>query len=102
MRTCIPAQWGGEQCIGELMQEAICNKGDCSVDGEWGQWTRWGTCDQTCGGGIQLRDRQCYKLNTCNYKNLLKNMKEVVGSGIEKIVFMKLILDDLKKREENC
>ena len=29
------------------------------VDGNWGVWTDYGTCSQTCGGGTHKRTRSC-------------------------------------------
>ena len=29
------------------------------VDGQWGLWTSWSTCNSTCGGGSQTRKRLC-------------------------------------------
>jgi len=56
---------------------------------EWGQWTKYGACSKTCGGGEQIRYRDCetkpsggtgkdinrclgdnyYSLRRCNWKN---------------------------------
>lgn len=29
------------------------------VNGTWGNWTEWDTCNVTCGGGTQHRYRDC-------------------------------------------
>lgn len=29
------------------------------VHGEWGEWSVWTTCNVTCSGGLQQRQRQC-------------------------------------------
>ena len=42
-----------------LREETTCRERDCSVDGQWGAWSNWERCDQTCGGGIQTRSRLC-------------------------------------------
>ena len=30
-----------------------------AVNGGWGSWTSWSSCDATCGGGQRTRQRYC-------------------------------------------
>ena len=29
------------------------------VDGGWGEWSTYGDCTQSCGGGVRTRSRSC-------------------------------------------
>ena len=30
-----------------------------SVPGDWMEWSLWGICSATCGGGTRIRTREC-------------------------------------------
>ncbi|XP_057333026.1 A disintegrin and metalloproteinase with thrombospondin motifs 9-like isoform X2 [Microplitis mediator] len=43
-----------------------CHRGECvskrdliPIDGQWGEWGRYGECSRTCGGGIKAKRREC-------------------------------------------
>ncbi|XP_076098251.1 SCO-spondin-like [Mytilus galloprovincialis] len=58
-RTCIGPWFGGQPCDGQRNQNSTCNEHDCPVDGFWDKWKAWGVCNVTCGGGMQIRLREC-------------------------------------------
>lgn len=60
-RTCdnpVP-QYGGQSCTGDSYETSVCYGYNCSVDGNWGQWSKWTTCSVTCSIGTHSRNRQC-------------------------------------------
>jgi len=56
----VPAH-GGKECNGESEKTQACNVQACNppVDGAWGQWSAWSTCDKKCGGGLRTAERKC-------------------------------------------
>uniref|UniRef100_A0A8C7J0Q3 ADAM metallopeptidase with thrombospondin type 1 motif 14 n=1 Tax=Oncorhynchus kisutch TaxID=8019 RepID=A0A8C7J0Q3_ONCKI len=80
---CAPSKW--------------CFKGHCiwrssnqpqGHDGNWGSWTKFGSCSRTCGGGVRSRSRTCnnpvpaYGGRDCpgsTFDYQMCNMEECVG-----------------------
>ncbi|VDH96262.1 Hypothetical predicted protein [Mytilus galloprovincialis] len=60
-RTCSDPepQYGGTHCSGNKTEEQICNDDPCPINGNWTEWSDWGECDVSCGGGIQTKYRNC-------------------------------------------
>ncbi|CAE8680778.1 unnamed protein product [Polarella glacialis] len=53
---------GGAACSAEDKEQIEpCNTQKCAglqcIDGQWGVWTDWGMCSQSCGGGVSFRHR---------------------------------------------
>merc|ERR1719289_529919 len=49
----------GKGCEDSLKEVTGCNEDPCEADRncEWGDWTDFGDCSVTCGGGYRSRDR---------------------------------------------
>ncbi|XP_064457274.1 hemicentin-1-like isoform X2 [Ornithodoros turicata] len=60
-RTChaLPPSIGGRSCIGNAIQVDFCNPQSCPIHGDWSNWSRWGQCSVSCGGGKRRRFRTC-------------------------------------------
>ncbi|XP_078591867.1 SCO-spondin-like [Branchiostoma floridae x Branchiostoma japonicum] len=52
-------QHGGETCGGMGEEREDCNTHRCPVDGQWGAWSPWSSCSQTCSGGSRIQHRVC-------------------------------------------
>ncbi|XP_078616634.1 uncharacterized protein LOC144884937 [Branchiostoma floridae x Branchiostoma japonicum] len=52
---------GGRTCAGQQLQTAQCNLQSCPVPviSAWMSWSAFDDCSETCGGGLQIRRRQC-------------------------------------------
>ncbi|XP_046560773.1 adhesion G protein-coupled receptor B3-like isoform X2 [Haliotis rubra] len=60
-RTCQGPFFQGAPCLGEVSHTEECNTFECPVDGSWLPWHDWRDCSVTCGGGQQIRKRDCLK-----------------------------------------
>ncbi|XP_031555969.1 uncharacterized protein LOC116292757 [Actinia tenebrosa] len=61
MRTCTnpaPAN-GGRPCTGSTTETRDCNIQPCPVNGGYNEWSTFGPCSSSCGGGTQQRTRTC-------------------------------------------
>uniref|UniRef100_A0A669D2M5 Adhesion G protein-coupled receptor B1 n=1 Tax=Oreochromis niloticus TaxID=8128 RepID=A0A669D2M5_ORENI len=58
-RECNGPSYGGSECHGSWKETANCFLKECPVDGRWHEWSSWGSCSKTCGGGNQQRQRVC-------------------------------------------
>ncbi|XP_053098888.1 hemicentin-1 isoform X3 [Hemicordylus capensis] len=54
-----PPQYGGHKCEGNDVQIDFCNSDPCPMHGNWGPWSNWGSCSQTCNSGQMRRYRTC-------------------------------------------
>ncbi|XP_060104212.1 SCO-spondin-like [Heteronotia binoei] len=53
-------QNGGRGCVGSGEQQGACpNQQNCPEEEAWGEWSPWAPCTVSCGGGEQVRSRQC-------------------------------------------
>jgi hypothetical protein len=52
----VPAAHGGKGCP-PLNEERTCRSGACPVDCKLSAFSHWSACDNTCGGGAQMRFR---------------------------------------------
>ncbi|CAC5422950.1 HMCN [Mytilus coruscus] len=50
---------GGLYCNGTTIESRPCNNINCEIDGQWGTWQEWETCNTTCGNGFKQRIRKC-------------------------------------------
>eukprot|EP00929_Paragymnodinium_shiwhaense_P090933 TRINITY_DN51007_c0_g1_i1.p1 TRINITY_DN51007_c0_g1~~TRINITY_DN51007_c0_g1_i1.p1 ORF type:complete len:1844 (+),score=265.33 TRINITY_DN51007_c0_g1_i1:145-5676(+) len=48
---------GGKKCHEASEEMGLCNAQGCPVHCEWSQWSAWGNCTSSCGGGFMRRAR---------------------------------------------
>ena len=55
-----PPIGGGLPCPGPDNEILECDSGiPCRIDGAWGLWTPWSSCQGKCGMGLMSRERHC-------------------------------------------
>ncbi|KAM8967216.1 LOW QUALITY PROTEIN: SCO-spondin-like [Pelodytes ibericus] len=62
-------QNGGRPCQGDQQQNRTCQELDCPAMNPWSLWSAWSACSVSCGGGEQIRVRECHG-EECNGKAL--------------------------------
>ncbi|XP_063781355.1 SCO-spondin-like [Pseudophryne corroboree] len=50
---------GGRGCVGPREQQRHCQGPDCQELYPWSEWSPWSPCSMSCGGGEQIRVREC-------------------------------------------
>ncbi|XP_074654579.1 SCO-spondin-like [Tubulanus polymorphus] len=59
LRSCVGPFYGGKPCKQKMKDSLNCTIKPCPVNGEFSQWSSWGSCNETCGGGFRFRNRSC-------------------------------------------
>ncbi|XP_068091514.1 SCO-spondin-like isoform X2 [Hyperolius riggenbachi] len=54
-------QNGGRNCTGDNEQQRHCRGPDCPELEGWSEWSPWSPCSLSCGGGEQIRVRECHQ-----------------------------------------
>ena len=54
-------QHGGRNCSGVDKETELCSQHPCPINGNFTEWTKYGPCSRTCGGGVRVRQRFCTK-----------------------------------------
>ncbi|CAH1772616.1 unnamed protein product, partial [Owenia fusiformis] len=54
-----PPSGTGAACTGDSFTDQSCNTNECPINGGWNEWSEFGSCSSTCGGGTKTRSRSC-------------------------------------------
>ncbi|CAD7922583.1 unnamed protein product [Amoebophrya sp. A120] len=78
-------QYGGKDCASGLEEVAPCSTEPCEhpSDCVMGDWTDWGKCSATCGGGEQHRARKVVKASKHGGRPCSDETSEVRGCGMD-------------------
>lgn len=51
----------GRNCsyLGPSVETRLCNINECPIHGGYTSWSTFGNCTKTCGGGVNIRTRNC-------------------------------------------
>ncbi|XP_072010680.1 SCO-spondin-like isoform X3 [Engystomops pustulosus] len=66
-------QKGGHDCLGDQEQRRPCRGPTCPDLNSWSEWSSWSLCSMTCGGGEQIRVRECQQ-QECEGKAIQSRM----------------------------
>ena len=59
-RICVNGEFGDLGCQGEESETRTCQAQACA---SWASWTMFTGCSVSCGGGVQTRQRECFRGN---------------------------------------
>ncbi|XP_073488988.1 LOW QUALITY PROTEIN: SCO-spondin-like [Aquarana catesbeiana] len=66
-------QNGGRTCMGGEEQQRTCQGPTCPEPDPWSEWSPWSPCSISCGGGEQIRVRECRR-QECEGKAIQSRM----------------------------
>ena len=58
--------------LGLPLEEKPCNTIRCGGPYGWMEWSEWGECSRTCGGGVRYRERNCEDICPMNRTGIVQ------------------------------